>query len=447
MPLLSHAPHPAWQRLADADPAAFFPHNLEYSCPARGNWNIVHTGMLVPEAHQIYVCASGCLRGVILTAAEMGETYRRRFSTVELLERDLLLTDNEQLLIDGVTDILEKLEKVQGLPPAVLLFTACFHHFIGTDLSYVYSKLRKRWPGIDFAECCMDPIRQSKSLKPEERLRLEIARLWPERSATPKRAVCFGSNLPLSADSEIQALCRSAGWELLDWTACQTYADFQQLGSASLYIWQHPHTFPAIRWLTENRQRRAIYLPQVWRSEELLQEFTGLAEELGLARPDFAPARERALKAWQELHRELGSLPITLDYTFTLEPFSLARLLIEQGFRLVRIYADAVSPEAREDFLWLQEHAPDIELWSAKHPDLRLSENRTLPGKSLALGQKAAYYTGTPYFVDIIDGAGITGWAGQERLARMISEAARSPKDTQSLIARKGWGGPWALED
>ena len=60
-------------------PAPFAP-GLEYAAPARGMWNIVHTGMLVPEAHQIFVCAEGCLRGVVLTAAEMGASDR--FSTI-----------------------------------------------------------------------------------------------------------------------------------------------------------------------------------------------------------------------------------------------------------------------------------------------------------------------------------------------------------------------------
>ena len=32
-----------------------FASGLEYSAPARGTWNIVHTGMLLPGAHQIIV--------------------------------------------------------------------------------------------------------------------------------------------------------------------------------------------------------------------------------------------------------------------------------------------------------------------------------------------------------------------------------------------------------
>jgi hypothetical protein len=58
-------------RLGDAARGDFFAGGLEYNPPARGVWNIVHTGMLIPETHEIFACAQGCLRGVILTAAEM----------------------------------------------------------------------------------------------------------------------------------------------------------------------------------------------------------------------------------------------------------------------------------------------------------------------------------------------------------------------------------------
>ena len=64
-----------------------FSHHPEFNPPAHGVWNIVHVGMLVPEVHQIYVCGVNCMRGVVLTAAEMGES--QRFSMVLLEEEDL----------------------------------------------------------------------------------------------------------------------------------------------------------------------------------------------------------------------------------------------------------------------------------------------------------------------------------------------------------------------
>ena len=44
-------------RIADADASGAFAYGLEYNPPVRGMWNIVHMGMLVPEAHQVYACA------------------------------------------------------------------------------------------------------------------------------------------------------------------------------------------------------------------------------------------------------------------------------------------------------------------------------------------------------------------------------------------------------
>ena len=75
-----------------------FPSGLEYSAPARGTWNIVHTGMLIPEAHQVFICAQGCLRGVVLTAAEMGA--QERFSTVAVRPENVLNGDMEKLIMD-----------------------------------------------------------------------------------------------------------------------------------------------------------------------------------------------------------------------------------------------------------------------------------------------------------------------------------------------------------
>ena len=116
-----------------------------FNSPAHGNWNIVHTGMLVPEAQQIYVCADNCMRGVVLTAAEMNAADRFSFVIVE--EKDLLGGNLEDVTIEGVTDVLKRLDKK---PKAVLLFTVCLHHFLGSDLDRIYGELEKRFPEIFF---------------------------------------------------------------------------------------------------------------------------------------------------------------------------------------------------------------------------------------------------------------------------------------------------------
>ena len=142
----------AMVRIADAKAPAPFVSGLEYGAPARGVWNIVHVGMLIPGAHEIYVCAGNCLRGVVLTAVEMGA--QRRFSTITIKENNVLDGDMERLLIDGVTDILTRLP---SLPPAVLVYTSCIHHFLGCDLVPVLPRTTKQIPGRRFYRLLHEP--------------------------------------------------------------------------------------------------------------------------------------------------------------------------------------------------------------------------------------------------------------------------------------------------
>ena len=146
-------PQDAVVKIKNASFPAPFASELVYNSPVHCNWNIVHTGMLVPEAIQIYVCADNCMRGVVLTAAEMNAADRFSFVIVE--EQHVLNGNLEDITIEGVTDILNKRS---DHPKAVLLFTVCLHHFVGSNLNYIYEELEHRFPDICFIRCYMDPI-------------------------------------------------------------------------------------------------------------------------------------------------------------------------------------------------------------------------------------------------------------------------------------------------
>ena len=80
-----------------------------------------------------------------------------------------------------------------------------------------------------------------------------------------------------------------------------------------------------------------------------------------------------------------------------------------------------------------------MQLSSIVLPELRVSP-REREVKTLALGQKAAWFCGTPYFVNLVEGGGLWGYAGIRSLAQLMCEAWTTPKDTRDLIPRKGLG-------
>ncbi|MCR5271952.1 MAG: nitrogenase, partial [Lachnospiraceae bacterium] len=149
-------------RIADASFPKPFVNGLEFNAPVHGTWNIVHIGLAMPEAIQIYVCAKNCMRGVVLTAAEMNRP--ECFSYVILNEEDMIRENIDDVTIEGVKDVLTKRIKAGQKPRAVQLFTVCVHHFLGSNYEYIYRTLEEEFPDIDFYRCYMDPVMQKKGL-------------------------------------------------------------------------------------------------------------------------------------------------------------------------------------------------------------------------------------------------------------------------------------------
>lgn len=423
-------------------PVPFQP-GLEFNSPAHGNWNIVHTGMLVPEAHQIYVCADNCMRGVVLTAAEMNAADRFSFVIVE--EKDLLGGNLEDVTIEGVTDVLNRLDKK---PKAVLLFTVCLHHFLGSDLDRIYGELEKRFPEIFFMRCFMDPIMQKTGPTPDQKLRLAMYDAVPEREADPRCVTVLGSDFALDEGADICRLLKKNGICLRETPACETWEDYQKLGEGSLIL----NGYPAGKFGTEKQARRLgrpfLYLPGSFDYEEIQEQeekLLGMLEQQNNRKTgeikglDIEKEIRECEEALSHAHQIIGDTPIAVDYLFHPRPLGLTKLLLTHKFQVQSVFLDSISPEEKEVFFWLKENYPELKLISTIRPEMRV-RTRQQSEKILAIGQKAAWFTGSRNFVNMVQGGGLWGFDGIRHTAQLMVEAFHEEKDPEDLIVRKGWG-------
>lgn len=446
-------PEGAVTTIGEADFPVPFPTGLEFNSPAHGNWNIVHTGMLMPEAIQIYVCADNCMRGVVLTAAEMNAAERFSFVIVE--EENLLNGNLEDVTIEGVTDVLNKLEKK---PKAVLLFTVCLHHFLGCDLDRVYEELGTRFPEIVFVRCFMDPIMQKHGLTPDQKLRKAMYDPLITKEPDPLTVTLVGSDFVLDESSDIKRLLRSTGHTLRELPACKTWAEYQQLGSAEIFVSCYPPAKYGAAMLTERLNRTHLYLPGSFDYEEIKEEIRNLIKELqaGWSREDTSNTKcaditSEEIEAFYQREITLcedsinhaksiiGGTPVVLDYLYHPRPLGLAKLLLEHGFHVTTVYLDSISPEEKPAFDWLKLHHPDLELRATIQTKMRVLPRGT-EGKVLAIGQKAAWFSGSRNFVNMVQGGGLWGFDGIRGTMELMTEAFLEEKDPEDLIVRKGWG-------
>lgn len=413
-------------------PFPFLP-GLEYNSPAHGPWNIVHTGMLIPGSHQIYVCAANCNRGVVLTAAEMGAVDR--FSTIAIHEDDLTNGQMEELVITGVSDILNKLERK---PTVVILFTVCVHHFMGCDIPYIYQALRERFPEQRFIEAYMDPIMQKGGMTPDQKLRKAMYDCLEKREKKEKQVNIIGNDLPLQPECEMFSLLHQNGYTVKDLTTCKNFEEYLAMAESAVNIVTYPPAKMGGEYLSNRLNMRFLYLPQTFYYEEINRQLLKLSEILKVPMPETTTLREKCEEALEETRTLLQGMPVVLDASAVPRVLGLAKLLLSHGFCVTRIYADSFSPEEEQDYIWLKEHAPSLEICATIHANMRVVERggRTV----LAIGQKAAYFHQTPHFVNMVEGGGLYGYSGIRELCAWIREALLTTKNTKDLIIRKGLG-------
>jgi hypothetical protein len=249
----------------------------------------------------------------------------------------------------------------------------------------------------------------------------------------------IGSDLPLDEDSDLKRLLRDSGRAVHEITACKTYEEYQQMAESAVYVSSYPSAVAGGDMLAARLGGRHIYVPFSYDYDEIEAGLTRLAEVMGVPAPDFSGKRTLCAKALEEARAAVGDRPIAIDYTFCPRPLSLARLLLSRGFNVERVYLDTISGEEKADFEYLKENHPDLLLYPTVHAAMRFHS----PGEMsnfLAIGQKAAHFTNTTHFVNVVEGGGMWGFQAVTETARLMEEAFLEEKDLRNLIQIKGMG-------
>lgn len=418
-------------RIGDCEFPRPFSNGLEFNAPAHGTWNIVHVAFSIPGAHQIYICADNCLRGVVMTAAEMGELSR--FSSVVLEEDDMIHSGRlEQTTIEGVTEVLKGLDKV---PEVAVIFPVCVHRFMGCDISYIYHALEERFPDTRFVRGFMDPVMQKRGTTPDQRLRKAMMDIIPERNEDEGIISFVGSDMPASSN-DIRLLFEKKGIRVMDSAHTSSLEEYDSMASSTAFICQYPAGKMGSEALAKRLGRKLFYMPMSFDADRIVKDL----EELGLDHEDelIRDIRKKIASSLAELKEMTEDIPVAIDYTAHPRPLSLARFLLTNGIFVKTVYLDSCDPDEEEDFLFLKENYPDLMLHSTVH----VSDRRPVrpEGKVLAIGQKAAWFEGTEYFVNIVEGAGLWGFSGIYGFLSFMKESLQEKKDLRDIIPRKGLG-------
>ena len=375
-------------KLSEAHWPVPFRQGLEYSPPARGPWTIVHVGMLVPECHEIFVCAQGCLRGVVLSAAELG--LQRRFSTITVTEEHLRDGQLEDTIIEGVTHILERLPK---LPPAVLVYSSCLHHFSGADLGWAYRKLSEAFPDVVFTDCYMTPTLRKSEMPPDNKMRRQLYHGLRPADLPKGGLLVAGSLEAFGPESDFARAAHAAGVPFFELPGMTTYEEYRRMAHARWVVTVNPAALQAGRFLAERHGMRHLQLLLDYNEQRIDDSLETLAE--------------------------LTGIPL---------------------WNITDLYCDSFLPADKTDFEILRKKAPGILVHPTTVPEMRFATPAEKRDDIVAIGQKAAFFTGATHMLNMIEGGPWWGHGGVRSLALALAAAAREPVDVDRIISVKGYG-------
>lgn len=413
-----------------------FDSGLEYSPPARGDWNIVHMGLLIPQSHQIFFCAQGCLRGVVQTTAEMNAMDR--LSWAYLCDEDYADGSMEQNIIDSVSAVIMRMKQ---RAPCILVFLSCMHLFAGVDFDMIINELESRFGGIDFVKCYMTPTMRFSGLAPVPTMYKQMYAPLKKVEKDKRSVNIIGYNWTFDSRCELVSIIKNAGFELREITRCKDYKSYLDMAGSAYNITVIPEAVAAGNELEERLGQKHLYLPVSYDFGKIIENYRRLCETLGIPMPDLSQQERQAKQALEDAAKALDGRPISVDFVATHKPMELCKLLLENGFNVRRIFIDVISAEDKDSFNFIKANYPQVELFPTVNYSMRFfAGSEKGCNEFVALGQKAAYFCNTDYFVDMVGARGLYGFDGIKKLSAQIVDAAHNAKDRKTVIQHKGMG-------
>ncbi len=409
-----------------------FRDTVRYCSPSHGGWGIVRMAMLVPESCQLFVCPFACGRHGALGAIVQG--FKDRLFYLCIHEVDIVSGGYEDLIPRAVDELLDR---IGWRPRALFVVVSCLDDLLCTDHEAFLAVIRKRHPHLKVALGHMNPISLDGTMPPPVNIQRAMYGLL-ESQGEPLRgtAASYGNNVSLDPEGELfEALALAGYTEVCHISECENYDAFARFARMSLNVVPTPVGLPAAREIREKLGIPYVFMPISYDYDEIDGYYEGLLAPRGVTM-DTSPLRDGASEALNRAREKAGDIPVIVDESATIRPFSMAGLLLRHGFAVRRVYAQRCIPLERSAFERIRKNYPHVEVLQPEHPGAPLARKTDWPG--LAVGFEGAYLTGAVYVANLMHDERLYGYHGILRLASLLEEALREPADLQAFIQAYG---------
>lgn len=407
--------------------------SIHYCSPAHGGWGIVRTGMLIPESYQLFVCPFACGRHGALGAIQQGN--KKRLSYLFIDEADIISGSYEDLIVDAVGELLNCLSKK---PKVILIGVSCLDDLLGTDHDSLLGRLREAY-SLDFQMLQMNPISSDSKNPPGINVQRKIYSLIKTTENKFDEINLIGNYVMPEKNNELYEILKEMGISKVKHiTECAGYEEFQDMGNSKYNLVLRPEAKRAAEDMKKNNNIDYRFMPITYHLKEIKKNYEIIKNMIKSNKIlDLERYEEEALLEIEKAKEHLKDIPISIDNSSVCRPFSLAKALIQYGFKVESIYDEGVSEVEKESYNWLLENASNIKIYNPQDHNMIL-RNSEKNNEILAIGYNAAYMTNSKYVVDLVFDEKMFGFGGVCSLMNKMVEAYLEPKNVKELI--EGYG-------
>ncbi len=408
-----------------------YENSLHYSSPGHGGWGVLKIAQLIPESHFLFVSPAACGRHGALGARMEGR--KERVSYLFLTEQSIVSGDYEDMLKNALADLLEFLKKRKRMPKVMGIFVSCIDDLLGTDHFALIDELSGKYPDIKFVDCHMNPTSTDTGVPPLVNVQNKIYSVL-ERQLDKDTGINIIGNLEaIHKDSELFDVLKEMG-------ACavrhisdyRSQSDYQEMAKSRLNL----VIAPSAEYAAKN-MKRVLQIPYEkafvsYRVENIRENYLKMAAALNEKCPDLSEYEAEAKRVLSDTKEYLSGTSLVLDEEATLRVFEFARCLLESGFSVRRIYSQQVIPSDKENFEWVMENYPEIEICQPLNPKSTLNEK--VGEDCIAIGYSAGYLSGAKHVVDISGQNGFYGYKGLIEMMNRIRSVKDEVTDLKKII-------------
>ena len=430
---------------------------LSYQIPDNGRKKTI---LRIPESHTLYLCPGSCGRRQGIRALKNGEADHVSFLTFS--QADSALGDYIGMVHDAVDEVLNAIDPT---PRVITLYVNCIDDFIGTDGAALVEELSSRHPGTHFLLSHINPIaadvRGNVAVDIHTNHYAALDPVSAEQRDAGVNAV--GGFVTVPHDCELRAYLEALGVPVLrELVSCATFDEYADLARSRFNISVSHLGQDACRMMEQRLGIPWMYWPACYDPDELARryEMLGLALSVPLfdnvtngngsatapcagtadagatsgcasgadasdgalraaLRLDAADAllhaaRARAVAATERALAAVGDMPVVVDTSASLRPFSLALALIKAGFNVAAVFAlhskgndtDAEGELAREH--------PEVLV--VRKQGIEAMAELGIPQTCVAMGRDAAFLLRADHTPDMYHDEGLFGYQGIEKL-------------------------------